>query len=177
MIMAYGKIEQKEKENTNYIDIKLNINHQKYQLKIRENSTLLDVLREKLNLTGTKYGCGTGACGACKVLINGEAKNSCVILAKKMENKKIVTIEGLADNNKLHPVQEAFVESGAIQCGFCTPGMVITTIAFLNKNPSPTREEITDALEGNLCRCTGYIKIIDAVQIAAKKLRREKIEL
>lgn len=177
MIVACGKIEQKEKENTNYIDIKLNINHQKYQLKIRENSTLLDVLREKLNLTGTKYGCGMGACGACKVLINGEAKNSCVILAKKMESKKIVTIEGLADNNKLHPVQEAFVESGAIQCGFCTPGMVITTVAFLNKNPSPTREEITDALEGNLCRCTGYIKIIDAVQIAAKKLRREKIEL
>lgn len=151
--------------------ITLRINGADHPMEIQESWTLLYVLREVLHLTGTKYGCGTSDCGACKVLVDGEAKNSCVLLARNLEGKDILTIEGVSQDGRLHPVQQAFVDAGAIQCGFCTPGMVMTAIALLRKNPNPSREEILSALEGNLCRCTGYKKIIEAIELAARTLR------
>lgn len=153
------------------LSIELYINQCNYQLMIEKNWTLLYVLREKLNLTGTKCGCGTNDCGACRVIIDGEAQNSCCILARNMEGHTITTIEGISQGNLLHPIQEAFVESGAIQCGFCTPGMVISSKALLDKNQNPTEQDIREALEPNLCRCTGYVKIIEAVLLAAKWTR------
>ncbi len=150
--------------------ITLNVNGEDYAILARPNWTLLYVLRETLHLTGTKFGCGTGDCGACKVLIDGKAQNSCTLLARNAQGKKIVTIEGVSAGNRLHPVQQAFVDAGAIQCGFCTPGMVIRTIALLQENPSPSKEEIVEALANNICRCTGYKKIIEAVQLAAKRM-------
>lgn len=153
--------------------ITLNVNRRDYPLLIDEKWTLLHVLREVLELRGAKYGCGTADCGACKVLVDGEAKNSCVLLAKNMAGKAVLTIEGVFQGGALHPVQQAFVDAGAIQCGFCTPGMVMTTIALLNQNPSPTRRQAAQALENNLCRCTGYKKIIDAVLLAAETMREE----
>jgi carbon-monoxide dehydrogenase small subunit len=128
------------------------------------------VLRDLLDITGPKEGCGTGDCGACKVLIDGQALNACTTLAVKYEGKEIVTIEGIADGPKLHPIQESFVEKGAVQCGFCTPGMVISAKALLDQNPKPTRDEIKKALNNNLCRCTGYVKIVDAIEDAAQKM-------
>lgn len=153
--------------------ITLHINGGDYPMEIQENWTLLHVLREVLHLTGTKYGCGTADCGACKVLVDGEAKNSCVLLARNLEGADILTIEGVSSGERLHPVQQAFVDAGAIQCGFCTPGMVMTAIALLRKSPDPSEDEILAALEGNLCRCTGYKKIVEAVQLAARVMREE----
>lgn len=153
--------------------IKLKINGKIYDVAVKKNWTLLYVIREVLNLTGSKCGCNTGDCGACKVLIDGEAVNSCTVLAIKAEEKEIVTIEGIAQGTRLHPIQEAFVEAGAVQCGFCTPGMIITAKALLDKNPNPTRQEIAEALDNNLCRCTGYIKIMDAIELAASRMRGE----
>lgn len=154
-----------------YQEITLNVNGEYFTFAVRPSWTLLYVLREVLHLTGTKFGCGTGDCGACKVLVDGKAQNSCTLLARNVQGKKIVTIEGISAGNRLHPVQQAFVDAGAIQCGFCTPGMVICTIALLNENPSPSKEEIVNALSNNICRCTGYKKIIEAVQLAAKRIR------
>ncbi len=154
--------------------VSLHINGSLHAVQMEENWTLLQVLREALALTGTKYGCGTADCGACKVLVDGEAKNSCVLLAKNMEGKEILTIEGLSQGEKLHPVQRAFVDAGAIQCGFCTPGMVMTALALLRKNPEPTAEEATAALDNNLCRCTGYKKIVEAILLASRYLREEE---
>lgn len=154
-------------------EIRLNINKKNYNIAIEDKWTLLYVLRDVLNLTGTKFGCGTGDCGACKVLIDGIAKNSCTILAKNVGNSNIITIEGLSNGEELHPVQNAFIEAGAIQCGFCTPGMVITSVALLSNNINPTRKEILDALDNNICRCTGYIKIIEAIEIASFKMKGE----
>ncbi len=131
----------------------------------------LDVLREDLGLTGAKEGCGQGECGACCVLVDGVVKLSCLMAAAQLEGKKVVTIEGIARGGELHPVQRSFIEYGAIQCGFCTPGMVISAVGFLKENPSPTREEVREAISGNLCRCTGYQKIVDAVEDAAGKVR------
>jgi len=131
-----------------------------------ERRLLLWVLRDDLGLTGTKNGCGAGECGACTVLLDGEPVNSCLVLAHEAEGRKVLTIEGLSRGDVLHPVQEAFVEEGAIQCGYCTPGMVLTAKALLDKNPSPSRQEILDGLKGNLCRCTGYVKILEAVETA-----------
>ena len=157
--------------------VKLDINNFLYELEIEPKEILIDVLREKLDLTGAKRGCNSSNCGACKVLIDGEALKSCGILAKNVENKKIYTIEGFATpEGKLHPIQESFVEAGAVQCGYCTPGMIITTQALLNKNSSPTEEEIREAFKENLCRCTGYVKIIEAVKLSAKKLGVNKNE-
>lgn len=150
--------------------ITLRVNGREYLANVQENWTLLYVLREVLHLTGSKFGCGTGDCGACKILLDGEAKNSCTLNAARMEGKDIVTIEGLSRGRELHPVQQAFIDAGAIQCGYCTPGMVITAVALLNKNPDPSREEIATAFENNLCRCTGYKKILEAVQLAAKRI-------
>ena len=152
----------------------LNVNQKAYQLEIEDKWTLLHVLREKLKLPGTKYGCGTNDCGACKVLVDGIPQNSCVLLAKNMEGKEIVTIEGVSNDGTLHPVQQAFVDAGAIQCGFCTPGMVMMAIGLLNKNPIPSEKEILDVLEGNLCRCTGYKKIVEAIRLASKYIADQR---
>lgn len=155
-------------------DCKLTINGKNYSVQVEDKWTLLYVLREVLGLMGTKEGCGTSDCGACKVLIDGKALNSCSLLVVKMEGKEIITIEGLGSSDKPHTIQEAFVEAGAVQCGFCTPGMVISTKALLDQNIDSTEEEIREGLSKNICRCTGYVKIIDAVQLAAKKIKELK---
>jgi len=153
--------------------MRLNVNGIIYEEEIDHRRTLLEVLRENLGLLGTHKGCDEGQCGACTVLIDGKAVNSCLVLAASVQGKKITTIEGLAAGEKLHPIQEAFVETGAIQCGFCTPGMIMVTKAFLDKNSNPTKEEAKMAISGNLCRCTGYFQIIDAIMKAAEKMRKE----
>lgn len=145
------------------------VNGQRYEEAITSNMTLLELLRERLGLTGTKQGCtGSGNCGACTVLVDGKPTLSCLTLAATVKERDITTIEGLAKGTTLDPVQQAFIDSGAIQCGFCTPGMVLSARALLNENQNPTKQEVTEALAGNLCRCTGYVKIIDAVLAAAK---------
>ena len=137
--------------------------------------TLNEVLRDDLNLTGTKFGCGTGDCGVCTVLMDGKTVNSCLTLAVEAEGKKITTVEGLAPSGEeLHPIQEAFIEKGAIQCGFCTPGMELSALYLLNQNPAPKEAEIRTALSGNLCRCTGYNKIVEAISSAAEKMDKSK---
>ena len=153
------------------ISCRLQVNNKEYEISIESNWTLLYVLREVLGLTGTKEGCGTSDCGACKVIIDGKAVNSCSVKAINMEGKRIETIEGLGNSTNLHPIQEAFVEAGAIQCGFCTPGMIMSSKALLDENPVPEEEEIREALSKNLCRCTGYVKIVEAVKLASEKLR------
>jgi carbon-monoxide dehydrogenase small subunit len=152
---------------------RLVVNNRTYLVHAKPNATLLSVLRDHLDLTGAKCGCGTGDCGACTVLMDGEAVRSCIVPVKKADGHAILTIEGLARGNKLHPLQRAFVECGAIQCGFCTPGMILTAKALLNQNPNPTEEEIRTAISGNLCRCTGYARIVEAIQYAAELLREE----
>jgi len=134
---------------------------------------LVDVLREDLELTGTKEGCGAGECGACTILVDGEPRLSCLMMAAQLQDKAIVTIEGIGEPGALHPVQEAFVEQGAVQCGFCTPGMVLSAVHLLRCHSKPDRNEIRRALSGNLCRCTGYVKIVDAVEAAARTAAEE----
>jgi aerobic carbon-monoxide dehydrogenase small subunit len=147
------------------------VNGTRHEVSIKPWATLLDVLREEIGLTGTKEGCGVGECGACTVLLDGKPVNACLILAAETHGKEITTIEGLAKGDKLHPIQEAFVEVGGLQCGFCTPGMVLSTKALLDQNQNPTDDEIRKGLEGNFCRCTGYTKIIESVRAAAEKIR------
>jgi carbon-monoxide dehydrogenase small subunit len=147
------------------------VNGSDYEVIVEPHMLLIDVLRDKLGLTGTKYACGAGDCGACTVLIDGKPSFSCLTLAMTAVGKSILTIEGLSDGNELHPLQQAFVEAGAIQCGFCTPGMILSAKALLEENPEPDRDEIRSALAGNLCRCTGYVKIVDAVEAAAAAMR------
>ena len=154
---------------TSQIPIQLNVNGQNYSLSIEPWRTLLDVLREDLALFGTKTNCLEGECGACTVLVDDLAVDSCLYLAVRAQGKKIVTIEGLSDGIKLHPIQEAFIENGAIQCGYCTPGFVLSTYGLLHSNPNPTDDDIDQALSGNICRCTGYVYIRKAVREAAKK--------
>ncbi|NQU05746.1 MAG: (2Fe-2S)-binding protein [Calditrichaeota bacterium] len=156
--------------------INLKVNGIDYEIAVEPRRLLVEVLRYDLGLTGTRIGCSIGDCGACTVLIDGMPSFSCLVLAVEAEGHDIQTIEGVADGNKLHPVQEAFVEVGAIQCGFCTPGMVMSTLALLNNNPYPTEDEIRRALSGNLCRCTGYQKIIEAVQDAARRMKELCVE-
>lgn len=151
-------------------NISFSLNGKKQEVRIDPSQTLLWVLRNHFGLTGTKYGCGTGFCGACTVIINNEAVRSCLIPVSDIAGKKVVTIEGLAKKGKLHPVQKAFIEHDALQCGFCTPGMLMTAAALLKKIPSPSRQEIIDGMEDNLCRCGAHIRIIDAVQTAAKEI-------
>jgi carbon-monoxide dehydrogenase small subunit len=150
------------------------LNGKETQIDVPPDRRVIDLLREDLHLTGTKEGCGTGECGACAILVDGQSRLSCLMLAAQLENRSVTTIEGIAAGGKLHPVQEAFVEQGAVQCGFCTPGMVISAVDLIQRNPNPTRSEIREGLSGNLCRCTGYQKIVDAVQKASRTITKGK---
>ena len=152
--------------------IELLVNDEVYAVALEPQTTLLEALRDHLGLTGTKEACGTGECGSCTVLVEGKPILSCLALAVDYQNQSILTIEGLSEGEELTPVQEAFMEYGAIQCGFCTPGMVLSTTALLSENTSPSGEDIRKALEGHLCRCTGYNKIIEAVNAAAEEVRK-----
>lgn len=150
-------------------DLKLMVNGEKYLLQVPDHRTLLEVLREDLALTGTKTGCNEGECGSCTVLIDGRPMNSCLILAREVEGSSIETIEGEARDQQLSILQQTFIETGAVQCGFCTPGMIMAARALLDRNDSPSVEDIKEALAGNLCRCTGYYGIIEAIQLAARR--------
>jgi len=154
--------------------IKVTVNGILYELSVQPWETLLDVIREHLGLTGTKEGCGLGECGACTIIMDGKTVNSCLVLAVEADSRVITTIEGLANGDELHPIQEAFIKCGGLQCGFCTPGMIMSTKALLEQNPSPDEEEIRKAIAGNFCRCTGYTKIIESVKVAAKNMQRVK---
>ncbi len=149
------------------------VNGEHFQIIYASHKTLLEVLREDLNLTGTKHGCELGECGTCTVLIEGEPQLSCLVLAQACQHRDIMTVEGMADGPTLHPLQAAFVEVGAAQCGYCTPGILLAAKALLAENAAPARQDIKDALAGNLCRCTGYIKIYEAVELAAARMRGE----
>lgn len=153
----------------------LNINGKDCHVSIEKNWNLLYILRDVLGLTGAKCGCSTGDCGACKVIIDGEAVNSCLVLGRNAAGKKIETIEGLSCGAMLHPIQQAFIDAGAVQCGYCTPGMVMSAKALLDKLPNPTEEEIRSrGISNNLCRCTGYVKIVDAILLAADRMREDR---
>ncbi len=154
--------------------ITLNVNGKEKTVTTDPQRSLLDVLREDLKVTGPKYGCGEGRCGACTVLMNGKRALSCVTPVSMANKKKIITIEGLADGESLHPVQQAFLDEGAIQCGYCTPGMILKAVALLNENPNPTDEQITEWMNGNICRCNGYTKILNAVRRAAAQIAEVK---
>jgi carbon-monoxide dehydrogenase small subunit len=156
-------------------EIEFTINGRKKRIAVRPKDLLLNVIREELGLKGTKYGCGTGECGACTVLLDGRPILSCLTLAVAVNGKNITTIEGIGTDEHLHPIQQAFIDAGAIQCGYCTPGMILSAKALLDKNPNPSEEEIKEAIKGNLCRCTGYVKIIAAIQLAAKRMRGERV--
>ncbi len=153
-------------------DISLTVNGQRYDVSVEPRKTLLALLRDQLHLTGTKEGCSTGDCGACTVLMDGETYTSCLILAVEADGQDITTVEGIAEGDKLHPVQESFIKKGGLQCGFCTAGLIVSTTALLEENPDPSDAEVQTALAGNLCRCTGYTKITEAVQDASKVMKR-----
>jgi len=153
------------------MEIEITINGRKRRFDVEPNKLLLNLVRDELYLTGTKYGCGIGECGACTVHLDGEAVLACMVLAVDADGRSVTTIEGVADGDRLDPVQEAYIEEGAIQCGFCTPGFIMSTKALLKENPDPSEGEIREYLKGNYCRCTGYVNIIKAVQSAAKKMR------
>ncbi len=148
--------------------ISLLVNGQKEKLLVPSNLTLLHVLRDMLGLTGTKNGCEAGECGACTVLLDGEPVNSCMVLAPELDGREVITVEGLAKDGQLTPLQEAFAELSAVQCGYCTPGMLMSATALLRRKPHPTQQDVQEALVGNLCRCTGYQRIIDAVMVASR---------
>ena len=153
-------------------EIRITVNGKPYELSVRPWATLLEVIREDLGLTGTKEGCGVGECGACTVIMDGKTVNACLVLAPEADGKEITTIEGLAQGEKLDPIQQAYYEIGGLQCGFCTPGMIMSTKALLAETPEPTDQEIRKGLEGNFCRCTGYTKIFESVREASRKSRR-----
>lgn len=157
------------------MEITFVLNGEEKHMDVSPGLKVVDLLREDLGLTGTKEGCGAGECGACTILVDGENRLSCLMLAAQLEGRHVTTIEGLyrGGNGELHPLQQAFIEYGAVQCGFCTPGMVLASVSLLEKNPHPTREEIREGLSGNLCRCTGYVKIVDAVEAAARQAERD----
>lgn len=154
--------------------IHLNINGEEHDVLARPGESLLDVLRNRLYLTGTKQGCNEGDCGACTVIMEGRPVNACLVLAAEAVGQKILTVEGLANGSKLHPLQESFLKHGGFQCGFCTPGMLMSAKALLEANPDPTDEEIKQGISGNLCRCTGYAKIVESIREAARVIRGEK---
>jgi carbon-monoxide dehydrogenase small subunit len=152
--------------------IALTVNDIKYEIAVAPNKSLARVLREDLNLLGTKVGCDIGDCGACTVILDSRPVNSCLVLAVQADGGEILTVEGLAEGDKLHPIQKAFVDHGAVQCGFCTSGMILSAKGLLDRNPNPKEEEIREALSGNLCRCTGYQKIVEAVQAASQMMKK-----
>lgn len=154
------------------MEIRFTLNHNSVTAIIEPNLRLLDLLRNQFHLTGTKEGCSIGECGACTVIMNSKAVNSCLVLAAQCDGAEIITIEGIEKDGKLHPLQENFLKSGAVQCGFCTPGMIMSAYALLLENPNPTEEEIKDAIAGNLCRCTGYKQIIDAIEKSSKEVEK-----
>ena len=158
------------------VHIQLTLNGEPAEVAFAPHKTLLEVLREDLGLTGTKHGCELGECGVCTVLIDGQPMLSCLFLGLDAEGRDVTTIEGMAEGAQLHPLQETFADLGAAQCGYCTPGFLLVAKELLEKNPSPQREEIQEALAGNLCRCTGYIKIYEAVELAAARMRGEQVE-
>ena len=162
---------ESEREMNTTTQISLIVNGQARRLVVESNKTLLWVLREMMGLTGTKEGCGTGECGACTVIMNGKVVNSCVVLAAAVDGANITTIEGVAEGGKLHPLQEAFLYNGGSQCGYCAPGMILTAMEILSENSDPTDDEILQGLDGNLCRCTGYVKIVESIKAAAKTMR------
>jgi carbon-monoxide dehydrogenase small subunit len=151
--------------------IQITVNEEEHDLLVNPNLTLLDLLRYELGLTGTKQGCDEGDCGACTVILDGKVVTSCLVLAVEVNGSRITTIEGVQAGEVLHPIQQAFIDTGAVQCGFCTPGMILTTKALLDENPEPSEGDIEHYLEGNLCRCTGYTKIVEAVHRAARALK------
>ena len=155
-------------------EISLTVNGSLEQVRVPSNLTLMRLLRESLALTGTKNGCSAGECGACTVLLNGEPVNSCMVLAVECDGAEVITVEGLASDGQLNPVQAAMMQAGGVQCGFCTPGMLISARALLDRNPDPGEDEISEALVGNLCRCTGYIRILESIKEAAR-LQTEKV--
>jgi len=157
--------------------IKFTLNGEAAEVAFAPHKTLLEVLREDLALTGTKHGCELGECGTCTVLVDGRAILSCLMLGLDAEGREVKTIEGMADGGQLHPLQDTFADTGAAQCGYCSPGFLLVAEELLEKNPSPTRDDIKEALSGNLCRCTGYIKIYEAVELAAARMRGEEMEL
>jgi carbon-monoxide dehydrogenase small subunit len=150
--------------------IHLKVNGQPYELAVEPHWTLLETVREQIGLTGSKEGCGTGDCGACSMIVDGKLITSCLMLAPEADGRNVLTIEGLASNGDLHPVQQAFIDTGGVQCGFCTPGMIMAAKALLERKPRPTLEEVREGLAGNLCRCTGYTKIYEAVLAAAERM-------
>ena len=154
--------------------LNLRVNGEPVQLSVEDDETLLDVLRDRLFLTGTKRGCGEGQCGHCTVIMNGQAVNSCLTLALEAEGSQVLTIEGLAEGDRLHPIQKAYVEAGAIQCGYCTPGMVMAIYSLLKENPQPGEDEIREGIKGVMCRCTGYYKIVEAVRRAASETQKNE---
>jgi carbon-monoxide dehydrogenase small subunit len=155
------------------VRVALTVNDEVREALVPVHKTLLEVLREDLGLTGTKHGCELGECGTCTVLVDGEPVLSCLVLPVETDGRRITTVEGMATGGRLHPLQQAFVELGAAQCGYCTPGILLTATALLAGRPSPTRQEVSEALAGNLCRCTGYTKILDAVELAALRMGHE----
>jgi len=152
-------------------ELKLTVNGKPYELKVKTETLLVDLLRQELKLTGTKVGCLDSACGACTIHIDGKAVRSCSVLALQANGRKVTTIEGVDEGDKLHPIQQAMIDHGAIECGFCTPGMVMSAKALLAENPNPTREEVKEAIQGNLCADEGYVKYIEAIEIAAREMR------
>ena len=152
------------------MQVNFTLNGRAVSVLARPTQTLLELLREDLGVVSVKYGCNTGDCGVCTVLLDGEAVRSCLLLVPMVKGRRVETLESLGRPGRLHPIQQAFLDAGATQCGYCTPGMLLTVKAFLDRNPDPDREQILEALSGNLCRCTGYVKIVDAVKLAARKL-------
>ena len=154
------------------LKVALDVNDRIYEIDVEPRETLVKVLRDKLGLTGARSGCDVGGCGTCTVLLDGRPVYSCMIFAARAEGRRITTIEGLARNGKLHPIQQAFIKHGAVQCGYCTPGMILSAKALLDTNPNPTAREVKEAIAGNLCRCTGYVKIVEAILDAAEMMRK-----
>ena len=148
-------------------NLTMRLNGEEVSIQIRADALLLDVLRDQLGLMGTKEACGQGECGACTVLLDGQPVTSCLVPALKAQGREVLTVEGLASGGELHPLQKAFIEHGAVQCGYCTPGMLMSAKALLDRNPHPTEEEVKEAISGNICRCTGYVKIVEAIKAAA----------
>lgn len=160
------------------MQLEITVNGKQMKRRVDEDLRLIDFLREELGLTGVKEGCGVGECGACTVLVDGKSVLSCLTRVAQVDGKEVITVEGLSEEGDLHPIQQAFVDTGGVQCGFCTPGFIMVAIELLERNPDPTREEIREWIEGNICRCTGYVKIVDAIELAAKRMRtqEEKVE-